>query len=108
MISSKSMWEATEAIRQLRQLSKLVDPASGMSVYVKHGPISRDDEPDADAKFVRLEVSENCDSLIGLLLDEAYKSLHLRVSLAKSQVTEVSAAVNAAEAFLVKDGYRAK
>jgi hypothetical protein len=100
MISPNSLRGATETIRKLRELAKVVDPASGMSVYVKRGPISQDDESHTHENFVQLEVSENCSQLISVLLDEAYKSLHIRVSLAKSQLMEVTSAVRSAEAFL--------
>jgi len=80
---------ATERLVALQKLRKKVDPASGLSVMVRGGPLSdtADDRNDSlpSRPYIQMETSFQAEALLDLLIASQRDSLDLYISMARDE-----------------------
>lgn len=105
MNSSTYIAKSINDIKKLKELKKEIDPASGISICVRRGIFSDLAEVENDRplrEWIEMELCENMEEIIEILLDAQIKSLKFSVCLAKSNLKDITKAIQMGEEFIEK------
>jgi hypothetical protein len=78
-----------DTIKKLQTLKQRVDPASGMTISVRRGPLSQEDPPEE----IQLEACDNLTETLDLLIDSQVKSLRRWQKTATNDISELQNAL---------------
>jgi len=91
---------ATERLIALQALRKKIDPAAGLSVMVRNGPLAEaeDDRDDSrpSRRYIELEVSTEAAALLDVLIRSQKESLDLNVSMSRDEHRRMEIALDKA------------